>query len=199
MTRPHLYIVIVYLVYAYRTDPRPLEDETRAIERNQRLLSRARPAMASTVEGGNPAHKMKRTGRALWKRNTLGVASSSSPAGNRTESQAGDVDDVPIPVAVNDILPPAGSYPSAPPIETPVPLPVPMRTPTSTASTLGPTAKQKPLAANKNILQAQRDWEKKQTSVENQGEQCGSWRLRCLRLRLRLLGAQGRETRAVTG
>ncbi|UKZ72694.1 hypothetical protein TrVFT333_000328 [Trichoderma virens FT-333] len=70
--------------------------------------------MASTAEGGNPAHKMKRTGRALWKRNTLGVASSSSPAGNRTESQAGDVDDVPIPVAVNDILPPAGSYPSAP-------------------------------------------------------------------------------------
>ncbi|UKZ46103.1 hypothetical protein TrVGV298_000301 [Trichoderma virens] len=125
--------------------------------------------MASTAEGGNPAHKMKRTGRALWKRNTLGVASSSSPAGNRTESQAGDVDDVPIPVAVNDILPPAGSYPSAPPIETPVPLPVPMRTPTSTTSTLGPTAKQKPLAANKNILQAQRDWEKKQTSVENQG------------------------------
>ncbi|PNP49652.1 hypothetical protein THARTR1_09663 [Trichoderma harzianum] len=96
--------------------------------------------MASTTEGGNPAIKMKRTGRALWKRNTFGGTSSSSPpVGDRMKSQNGQGDDVPPPMVVSDILPPAASYQSAPPIETP------------------------------NIMQAQMDWEKKQTPVEDQG------------------------------
>ncbi|KAK4075343.1 uncharacterized protein Triagg1_4464 [Trichoderma aggressivum f. europaeum] len=125
--------------------------------------------MASTTEDGNPAHKMKRTGRALWKRNTFG-GTSSSPMGDRVKSQTGQGDDVPLPMVVSDILPSAASYQSAPPIETPVPLPVPMRAPTSTTTAApGLAMKQNTMAANKNIVQAQRDWEKKQTQVEDQG------------------------------
>lgn len=151
--------------------------------------------MASTTEGGNPAHKMKRTGRALWKRNTFGGTSSSSLlVEDRVKSQTGQGDDVPLPMVVSDILPPAASYQSAPPIETPVPLPVPMRMPTSTTTTTaapGLAAKQNTMAANKNIVQAQRDWEKKQTQVEDQGEHCGSRCLCCLRFAFASAGRTG--------
>lgn len=128
---------------------------------------------------------MKRTGRAPWRRSTFGgLSSSSPPVGDRMKSQPGQENDVPIPMVVSDILPPAASYQSAPPIETPVPIPVPMRMPTSTTTTTtaapGLAAKPNTMAANKNIMQAQKDWEKKQTKVEDQGKQCGSWCLRCL-------------------
>ncbi|KAL6805705.1 hypothetical protein J3E68DRAFT_421954 [Trichoderma sp. SZMC 28012] len=133
--------------------------------------------MASTTEGGNPGHKMKRTGRAPWRRSTFGgLSSPSPPVGDKMKSQTGQENDVPIPMVVSDILPPAASYQSAPPIETPVPIPVPMRMPTSTTSTTttttaapGLAAKPNTMAANKNIMQAQKDWEKKQTKVEDQG------------------------------
>lgn len=127
---------------------------------------------------------MKRTGRAPWRRSTFGgLSSSSPPVGDKVKSQPGQGDDVPIPMVVSDILPQAASYQSAPPIETPVPIPVPMRMPTSTATTTaapGLAAKPNTMAANKNIMQAQKDWEKKQTKVEDQGKQCESRCLRCL-------------------
>ncbi|KAL7934105.1 hypothetical protein V8C35DRAFT_303217 [Trichoderma chlorosporum] len=127
--------------------------------------------MASTSEGGNPAHKMKRTAKPLYKRNLVGVAPSSSPSvGDRMRSQTGAADDAPFSMVTSDIVPPAGGSQNGTPIETPVPLPVPMRTSTSMTSLVSAlTAKQKSLSTNRDILQAQREWEKKLTATDHRG------------------------------
>ncbi|KAL7795288.1 hypothetical protein V8C37DRAFT_373984 [Trichoderma ceciliae] len=109
--------------------------------------------MASTAESGT-LHKMKRTGRSLWK-----GSSQTTPQGSNSGGASP-------PLVVSDIVAPAGGNASTH-VETPVPIPVPMRATTST--TTGPALKRKALATNNTILQAQKDWEKKKRVAENQG------------------------------
>ncbi|TFB03856.1 hypothetical protein CCMA1212_004116 [Trichoderma ghanense] len=141
--------------------------------------------MASTADSAKSAHKVKRSGKSLYQRNSLGVAAQPSTGLGQTGQAAaqGRPDEARPPLVVSDIVPPAVRHPHVP-VETPVPLPatlpMAMRTtatfspattfPTATATTSpGAALQREALAADERILKAQKDWERQQQAfIESQ-------------------------------
>ncbi|KAL6876089.1 hypothetical protein HDV57DRAFT_510485 [Trichoderma longibrachiatum] len=128
--------------------------------------------MASTADSAKAAHKVKRSGKSLYQKNSLGVWAQQS-TGSRPTGQTAD--EARPPLVVSDINPPAVRHPHY--VETPVPLPatlpMAMRTtavfppgttfPTSTTtSSPGPAMQRDAFATDERIQKAQRDWERQQ-------------------------------------